>query len=437
MSCFVNPYRFGSGGGGGAEGIAEALGTGTLMIPIGATGDWDDGGLREFGNLLEDPSDTGKEYKMAYSGYTGTQIGTNVFVGAAYSSDGITWTKYDSASPIIARASEDPYIVKSGIIYYLYAEDKADNPFRNIRLYTSTDFATWTDQGDVLDIGDPGSWEDTDVSSPVVWIDGSTWHMLYEGRSSTQRGAIGHATSSDGLSWVKDPLNPIFVATNSEWGYAGVSWCDALVPDQITFRDDGLVVLNFHGRIGDDTQFVPGIGAGRDIYSFEDVLGDQVGGEVGDSDLQPLPIFDPMQWAYVVIAEGIYRAAATAPLASLPSFTVDPAISQPNGFIGVGDTLTVTPGTSDGFAPRYQWKRDGAEIADATGLTYTLTAEDEGASITCTETVVNSAGATSATSNSLGLVVSPSFATQTRTLSDSSNRTLSDTTDRTISNRTA
>lgn len=394
--------------------IPEGLGSGTLMIPTGTGGAWDSGGVREIGNVLYDPTDTGKEYKMCYTAYLGAHTDHDEYVGAAYSPDGVTWTKLTPSAPLVSRKSEDPYLLKFGGTYYLYAEDKNDIPFRNIRLQTSTDFVAWTDQGDILDKGAADDWDGADVSSPVVWIDGSTWHMLFEGRNLTnQQGAIGHATSSDGLTWTKDAANPIFVPTNSNWAWAGVSWALSIVPDQLTFEDDGVLILNFHGKRISDNTWVPGVAVGRDLYSFEDALGAALSPTAGDGDLMPLTMFGATQYAYPDPANGVYRAGATAPGAA-PSFSVAPAISQADGFVGVGDTLHCTKGTSDGFAPGYQWKRDGAPITGATNASYLLDSADLGATITCTVTVINSGGRTRANSNSLGPVVTPAFTSNTR-----------------------
>lgn len=120
-----------------------------------------------------------------------------------------------------------------------------------------------------------------------------------------------------------------------------------------------------------------------------------------------------------------------------PIFTVAPSISQPDGFVGVGDTLTLDPGTSDSDSETYQWYEDGVAISGATGLTYTLTSSELGGNITAVVSATNVYGTTDETSNSLGPVVTPAFTTQTLTLSGGGDITLSDASDLEISNRTA
>jgi predicted GH43/DUF377 family glycosyl hydrolase len=207
------------------------------VIDVGASGKWDDTFIRELGNILYEPDDTGEEYKMFYSAGGDSYNGTNVYVGYAYSSDGKTWTK---AGKIIDRALEDPYVVNVGGTYYLYAEDKQDIPFRNIRMYESHNLSTWIDEGDVLDIGT--GWESVDVSSPLVWVEGDTWYMLYEGRGADNMGHIGLATSEDGESWTKSGSNPVFEGS----GVEGTFDSDEVVPDDL-IEIGSTYYMTYHG----------------------------------------------------------------------------------------------------------------------------------------------------------------------------------------------
>lgn len=92
-------------------------------------------------------------------------------------------------------------------------------------------------------------------------------------------------------------------------------------------------------------------------------------------------------------------AMSTGTPATDPVNSVAPAIT---GTATVGETLTVTNGTWSG-SPTYtrQWKRDGANISGATGLTYVLVAADSGKTITCVVTATNAGGAVTATSNAV------------------------------------
>lgn len=88
-----------------------------------------------------------------------------------------------------------------------------------------------------------------------------------------------------------------------------------------------------------------------------------------------------------------------SPVHVAPANTVAPAIT---GTAEVGETLTVTNGTWTGVpTPTYarQWYADDVAIEGATGLTYVLTEDEEGAVITVVVTATNAAGSAQATSN--------------------------------------
>jgi hypothetical protein len=86
-----------------------------------------------------------------------------------------------------------------------------------------------------------------------------------------------------------------------------------------------------------------------------------------------------------------------------PVSTTAPVLA---GTTALGDTLTVTPGTWTGTpAPVVTrvWKADGTAIAGASGLTYQITAAEQGKSVTVTETATNTGGSTSADSNAIAV----------------------------------
>jgi predicted GH43/DUF377 family glycosyl hydrolase len=234
------------------------------VIPVGGGGDWDEN-IREIGNIIYDvgETDASRRYKTFYSGYIGAYAGNNVYVGYAYSPDGINWTKFGK---VIARSLEDPYVVKSGSTYHLYAEDKADVPFKNIRKYHSSDCESWVDDGDVFDPqagGAPADWEATDVSSPVVWIEGSTWYLLYEGRGGGFGGKVGLATSTDGINWTRDGSNPVFDAgAVGEWDETNI------VSDDISKVGSTYYML-YHGYgSSGPTGFWPGMATATSLTSW-------------------------------------------------------------------------------------------------------------------------------------------------------------------------
>jgi hypothetical protein len=76
---------------------------------------------------------------------------------------------------------------------------------------------------------DPAKWDGLRIETPSVVKVNNVYHMYYSGTNtvSLQQNiySIGHATSLDGLTWTKDPANPIVTgqSTNSHrWAYQGV-----------------------------------------------------------------------------------------------------------------------------------------------------------------------------------------------------------------------
>ena len=62
------------------------------------------------------------------------------------------------------------------------------------------------------------------------------------------------------------------------------------------------------------------------------------------------------------------------------------AIAPISGTATQGSTLTAGARTPAAATVTYQWKKDGVNIAGATGSTYTLTAAEVGGTITVTAT---------------------------------------------------
>src|SRR3972149_3425332 len=74
----------------------DAIGTlqltqASAVIPTGSAGQWNEH-IREIGNVLYEPTDTGKEYKTWFTGWTTAEDYPNLRIGYSYSSNGINWT---------------------------------------------------------------------------------------------------------------------------------------------------------------------------------------------------------------------------------------------------------------------------------------------------------------------------------------------------------
>ena len=67
----------------------------------------------------------------------------------------------------------------------------------------------------VLDVGPKGTWDDDWIHIDRVILRDSLYHMWYSG--GWQRTRIGHATSRDGVTWIKDKSNPVLDNRPESW----------------------------------------------------------------------------------------------------------------------------------------------------------------------------------------------------------------------------
>jgi predicted GH43/DUF377 family glycosyl hydrolase len=213
-------------------------------VLVGGPGAWDQLGVLAMGVLLDSAT-----YHMWYAG-RGTG---GTALGYATSTDGITWTKHP-ANPVLAEAGS-PSVMRDGSSYRMWYDVN-----RQIRYATSPDRVTWTNYAGnpVLNNGAPGQWDRAGVFNPAVVLEGSTYHMWYAGWDSVNT-RIGYATSTDGIAWTKFAGNPVLdVGSIGSWDSAAVL-SPSVVLDGSTFHmwyEGGAVMspavsgLPIDGRIG-------------------------------------------------------------------------------------------------------------------------------------------------------------------------------------------
>jgi hypothetical protein len=83
---------------------------------------------------------------------------------------------------------------------------------------STSDFQQWTTHQSAL-ASTPGTWDESHVWAPYVFHDAphGRWVMLYTGLNRFHCQQIGVAYSTDLLSWVKEPANPVFRPTYVDW----------------------------------------------------------------------------------------------------------------------------------------------------------------------------------------------------------------------------
>lgn len=226
---------------------------------------WDAPGI-ETVNVMKAPSG---EYRMYYSGNQPPSGSFTFSIGLATSDDGVTWKRYGNGPVFESKNNwEKPTcengrcvnggVLEPSVIYdadeklykMWYAGFGTKNEILAFRIgyATSKDGISWTRRAEpVLDRGGSGAWDEILVSHVNVIEDPvEGYHMFYFGQKASdykdgveiQRGSIGHAYSSDGISWVRDGKNPV-IKYGSDWGKWSVGGPSAI------YRDGKLQVFYF------------------------------------------------------------------------------------------------------------------------------------------------------------------------------------------------
>src|SRR5262245_27110169 len=168
---------------------------------------------------VDDPSvaKVGPTYVMWYSG--SSDDGRKAAIFMATSSDGTTWARANGGAPVLqgsASGFDESGVYAPDVVYdpgdvmtpYRMWYSGRAGPFGAIGYATSLDGVTWTKLGSpgvplpVLEHGVAGSADSFSAADPSVLKDGSTWKMWYTGDDSSKK-RIAYATSTDGVTWSK------------------------------------------------------------------------------------------------------------------------------------------------------------------------------------------------------------------------------------------
>jgi len=146
---------------------------------------------------------------------------SNSRIGYAESTDGFNWMP--NSNPVMQDASpgawdEGKYpgsVLRVNDTLKMWYSGSSDNFSFEISIgYAwSLDNVVWNIlPNPVLEKDVPGTWDETGVFQPVVYYDGTTYHMWYggfEGTSWWDPMMEGYATSTNGINWTKHPDNPV------------------------------------------------------------------------------------------------------------------------------------------------------------------------------------------------------------------------------------
>ena len=158
----------------------------------------------------------------------------------------------------------------------------------------------WVDDpsNPVVPAPNPGDWDAQRYLGAVIEVDG-TYHMYFSGRTSgpgVQNFEIGHATSTNGVTWVMDPANPVMTLGDpGEWD-DGTLWVGAVIHDGSEFHmwyggNDGQFCRTGYATSDDGSTWTP--------HASNPVI-----------DVGPPGSFDA-QWALldtVIVQDGHYQA---------------------------------------------------------------------------------------------------------------------------------
>ncbi len=158
-----------------------------------------------------------------------------------YASNG-QWVKY-SGNPVLtstpggwdASYTVSPKVLFDGQTYRMWYQGGTATT-TGIGYATSTDGITWRKHnGPVLTPGPAGAWDSAQVAlGSVIW-NGTSFLMWYSGSDTTTNtaGAVGFATSQDGISWTKDPHNPILSTSGLDQQYMATPY---VISDGVRFN---------------------------------------------------------------------------------------------------------------------------------------------------------------------------------------------------------
>ena len=236
--------------------------------------------------LLNDPSvmKEGTTYRMWYS--KGSGLGINhVRIYEATSTDGIMWTENPDVllepdsdiavtgtgnSPditgmfeLIGEMETDftngrPAYKLNGQNWYLWY-DTVNGHYRLSDILGADGTASWLGNAATIVDGDfspysgtadgtpqaASDWDSEKIETPNVVKVGGTYHMYYSGFKTgdgSGRYQTGHATSTDGITWAKDPANPVLAYHDnpSQW-----MWYQVAEPGAVYSPRDSKFYLYF------------------------------------------------------------------------------------------------------------------------------------------------------------------------------------------------
>ncbi len=217
------------------------------------------------------------------------------------SDDGLSWGEPAVVfGPNEASGWEDdvnrPVVLKNGGRYQMWYTGQAKGKSA-IGYAVSDDGKTWKRAADAPVLSAEQAWEKPAVMCPHVLYDEreKLYRMWYSGGEQYEPNAIGYATSSDGLKWVRDEMNPVFRPDpKSAWEKDRVTAC------QVVRHGDGY--LMFYIGFADRDHAQIGLARSKDgVSGWERCAANPIirpgkGQWDADAVYKPYAIFDGKRW---------------------------------------------------------------------------------------------------------------------------------------------
>ncbi len=227
------------------------------VLDVSYTGGWDSLGVETVSIIIDSLAPSNQRYKMWYAGQTYNSY--RYEIGYAYSPDGMSWTKH--ANPVLQVGAsnqwdngflEGPSVIKDGSGYKMWycgydvtVDGNSTDGKANLGYATSNDGINWIKYaGNPVLVTGTNGWDSIYVQDPHVIKEGAEYHMWYGGgqNGDLYDQQVGYATSLDGITWVKSPLNPVL--TRGESG----DWDEILSSFPSVLNDNGEYKMWYTGR---------------------------------------------------------------------------------------------------------------------------------------------------------------------------------------------
>jgi len=186
------------------------------VIGPGDAGPWDVNGPWTRAAIFD-----GTMYHLYFTGSGENGLPNDMGHATSPSPDAEEWTM-DPTNPVLTRGGTGEWdelrldgasVVHDGTIFHMWYSGWGDDEFERVGYATSPDGTVWTKHSGnpVMDVGEPGSWDEDVIRPTSVLRDDGGFRMWYAGADwdgNEFRTSVGYAESSDGVSWTKDP-NPV------------------------------------------------------------------------------------------------------------------------------------------------------------------------------------------------------------------------------------